>query len=71
MKRMSNIYPKSSLLKVLKDNNLPCSYQTILRWEKSGLIKRPKGEFKYPDRSWRFYTQEEIKEIIDTIKKVK
>lgn len=56
---------------MLKDNNLPCSYQTILRWEKSGLIKRPKGEFKYPDRSWRFYTQEEIKEIIDTIKKVK
>jgi DNA-binding transcriptional MerR regulator len=68
---VNNIYPKSYLLKSLRDSNLPCTYQTILRWEKSGLIKRPKGEFKYPDRSWRFYTQEEIKEIIDIIKKIK
>ncbi|MCK9319378.1 hypothetical protein [Methanoculleus sp.] len=68
---MTNFYPKSVLLKSLKDAGLPYTYQSVLRWEKKGLISRPKGEIKYPDRSWRFYTQEEIKEIIDIIKKVK
>ncbi|MFH1776282.1 MAG: MerR family transcriptional regulator [Candidatus Omnitrophota bacterium] len=33
--------------------------KTIMRWEKSGKISRPKRDY----RGWRVYTQEELESI--------
>ncbi len=66
---MNKLYPKKILQKALEDANLPHSYPTLLRYEKKGLVKRPKGEIHYTDRSWRLYSEEEIAEIVEIIKK--
>ena len=66
---MNKIYSKKILLEKLKEVGLPFSYPTLLRWEKIGLIKRPKAEIHYTDRSWRFYSISEINGIIKIIKK--
>lgn len=64
----SKLYPKKVLLTALKDAGLPFSYPTLLRYEKNGIIKRPVGEIKYNDRSWRLYSEEEIATIVEIIK---
>ena len=38
---------------------------TLLRWEDEGLIPKAKRD----SRGWRCYTEKDIKEIIDLIKK--
>jgi membrane protein implicated in regulation of membrane protease activity len=66
---MEKLYPKRVLQKALKDAGLHFSYPTLLRYEKNGVINRPKGEVKYADRAWRFYSQEEISTIVAIVRK--
>jgi hypothetical protein len=66
---MYKLYSKRILQKALKDAGLPFSYPTLLRYEKARIINRPKGEVKYADRAWRFYSLEEITTIVAIIKK--
>ena len=40
---------------------------TILRWEAQGLIPKAKRD----SRGWRYYSEREVKEIINLIKKNK
>lgn len=63
------LYSKQILLEALKEAGLPHSYPSLLRYEKKGIIQRPANEIKYPDRSWRFYTIEEIDRIVIRIRK--
>jgi DNA-binding transcriptional MerR regulator len=41
------------------------SKTTLLRWEKEGLIPKAKRD----SRGWRYYTKEEVDQIIKLIKK--
>lgn len=66
---MEQLHSKIVLLKTLKEAGLPHSYPSLLRYEKKGIIRRPIGEIKYPDRAWRFYTVEEINAIVGILRK--
>ena len=58
---------KKDLQKALSEAGLPSSYNSILGYEKSGLISRGGTEIKVASRD-RFYTQQEIQEIVNRIK---
>jgi hypothetical protein len=62
---------KKQLLQALKDANLPCTYPTLLRFERLGIIEKPVSLVSYEDRAWRFYTVDELKIIIDKIREYK
>lgn len=66
---MNKLYSKQKLLEELKNAKLPHSYPSLIRYERRGIVRRPKGEVHYKDRSWRFYTAVEIERIIQKIKK--
>ena len=66
---MEQLYSKQILLKKLRENNLPYSYPSLLRYEKKGIIQKPLGMIHYSDRSWRFYSTVEINKIVVLIRK--
>lgn len=59
------IFTKSSLLGALKSAGLPHSYKWLLKAEKEGLIPR---DNEIGVNNHRFYTDEEIKSIVDKVK---
>lgn len=65
---MKKLYPKKILLLALQKEMLPFSYPQLIKYEKAGVVKRPKNSIIYPERSWRFYTQNEIDECIHAIR---
>ena len=64
------IYTKRDLLKALKKANLPYSYKTLLQYEKAGLLDRGGNEI-VSRSSTRFYTEQEIAEIVQKVKNYK
>lgn len=64
-------YTKKHLLVALKAADLPCSFPTLIRYEKTGKIPRPTKIICFSDRIWRIYTQIEIDEIILKVKSFK
>jgi hypothetical protein len=68
---MNELIGKKQLLQALKDAGLPCTYPTLLRFERMGLIAKPASLVAYEDRSWRFYTVEELRIIIEQVREYK
>ena len=66
---MNKLHSKIMLLKILKESGLPHSYPSLLRYERKGIIKKPKGSIHYDDRIWRFYTIEEINAIASILRR--
>jgi len=62
------ILTKAHLLAELKKNKLPCSYLSLVRWEKDGTIPRPENTINYGRNKVRVYTEAEVASIIDIIK---
>lgn len=62
------LYSKKHLLQALREAGLPCSYPTLVRYEKEGIVSKPAGMVGYMDREWRFYTQEEIEQVLAAVK---
>jgi len=59
-------HPKVYLLKALKKAKLPCTYKTLIKYEKMGIIQRPASiATGYEDR---FYTDSEINKIIEEVR---
>jgi len=59
------IFTKSSLLNALKEAGLPHSYKWLLKAEKDGLIPR---DNEIGVNNHRFYTEDEIKSIVNIVK---
>ncbi len=57
------------MLNALKEAKLPCSYPTLLAYEKIGVLLRPQGLVQYEKRVWRFYTQQEIMDNIERVRR--
>jgi hypothetical protein len=64
----NNIYTKKHLLLALKEAGLPFSYPTLIAYEKAGIIPQPDSKVSFADRNWRFYTGEEIENIVSKVK---
>lgn len=65
---MNKIFSKKHLLQALKNAGLPASYPTLLAYEKAGVVPHSEGNIEFADRRWRFYTEEEITNIIIRVK---
>jgi hypothetical protein len=66
------IFLKKELLCELSRNKLPCSYKSLLKYEKLGVIPadlRSAGTGRAG--KWRAYTQEDIDNIVSLMKKHK
>jgi len=66
---MATIFSKNQLLKTLKSERLPHSYMTLLEYERKGIIPRPETAIGFGNGKWRFYTKEEIYNIIVLVRK--
>lgn len=55
------VYLKQQMLDYLKAHDAGISYQTLLNYEKSGIVARPLSR-------WRMYTQEEVDIILEQVK---
>ena len=62
---------KKHLMDALKEAGLPFSYTTIIHYENLGIIPKPKNPIDYDHVAWRTYTDQEIKVIVEKIKKYK
>jgi len=59
LKDASKIYPEL---------NIGCSYMSLLKYEKKGILKLPENMFSQnEDRNWRLYTQKEMEENVKRI----
>ena len=65
------MYLKQQLLEAIEKEGLPCSYSTLLKYERQGIIPLAENTLTYNDREWRTYTEREVKNIIKLIKKHK
>lgn len=65
---MNELFGKKQLLQALKDAGLPATYQSLLKYERSGIVRQPIRQIKYTDRSWRAYTIDELRDIIEAIR---
>lgn len=64
------IYTAHDLRTALKSAGLPASRTQLWKWEKEGLIPRPKDHLEYQNRPpQRIYTQGEIDRIIEIVRK--
>jgi len=64
-----SLFTKMHLLQALKDAGEPCSYSSLLYYEKLGVVKKPTRSIPMGDRSYRAYTQAEIDRTVSKIKK--
>lgn len=62
MKHRDNYYTVKKVAEIVG-----VSRDTILRWERIGLIKRAKRDF----RNWRIYTQDDVDQILAMVNSVK
>jgi len=65
----SQVFTKKHLAAALKEAGLPYSYPTLLNYERQGIIAKPNQNAEYEDRFWRFYTQEEIDQAVENVRK--
>lgn len=67
------IITKADLLDILKANDLPHSYKSLLKYEQMGVLPRPKNNtgFGATNASMRIYSPEEIQEAIDKLRAYK
>lgn len=65
---MIKVYTKVHLLKALQKAKLPYSYKSLLKYEKLGIIPRKSSIDVVGNNTGRFYTQEEITEIVSNAK---
>ena len=66
--RSEGLYPVSHLFKELRENNLPCTFKSLLNLEKRGLILEPTERRLIRGHQWRLYTIDRIQEIIKHLK---
>lgn len=58
------MFTKKDLLSRLREENLPCSLNSLLKMEREGIITKPAQMMNYGYGEIRIYTQEEIEDII-------
>lgn len=68
---MLEIVSKQALLKRLAEEGLPHTYLSLVRWEKQGIIEKPRNMIQYTKSQWRVYTIEEVEKIVGQVKKFK
>ena len=62
---MQEVFSKKHLMEALKRAGLTWSYSSILRFERGGMIERPKSELGNNEYNGnRLYSQQEIEEIV-------
>ena len=61
---MNGLFSKRYLLTSLKQSGLPCTYQTLMNYEKKGIVLRPQSAIGFGNGSWRLYTKQEIDESV-------
>jgi len=71
MKKQNALYGAKYIRQLLKDQGLPCTYVTLLNYERRGIIPAPSSVMEYPDRNWRLYTASEVHAVVNAIKKFK
>lgn len=64
------VFTKIHLLQALKEAGLPCTYRSLLNYERQGIINRGGGEIESASND-RYFTEQEIKEIVEKIKVLK
>jgi len=67
----NKLYFRSDLEAYLKDQGLPSTRPTIVRYEKLGIIPSPRSHIatmKKGKKGWRVYYGSEIKEIAEILK---
>jgi len=67
----NKLYFRKDLTAYLKSQGLPFSKQTILKYERMGIIPSPRSHIdtmKKGRKRWRIYTGSEIKEIAKILK---
>lgn len=64
------VYTKIHLLKALKEAGLPSTYKSLLNYERQGIINRGGGEMQSASND-RYFTEQEIKDIVEKIKSLK
>ena len=62
------VFTKNELLDELKKNGLPCDYTTLLRYERRGIVPKPRNYIEFTERRWRMYTAQEIAEIVGRVR---
>lgn len=63
------LYFKKDLIAYLKNEGLPFSYPTIIKYEKMGAIPSPRRMISGFKLKWRLYTGKEIKQIAKVLRK--
>lgn len=66
------VYTKQHLLARLREEGLPCSYRSLLNYEKLGLFpKKSNSDTLGVASTWRFYSLAEIDKIVEKIREYK
>ena len=66
------IYTKKHLLDRLQQEGLPYSYKSLLKYEKAGVIPNDsRADVEGARSSMRFYTDQEIEQIVQNVKNYK
>ena len=68
---MDSLFSKKHLLIALRQSGLPCTYMTLLKYERKGIIDQPQHMQMMNGKQWRFYTEEEIEQNIEKIRTYK
>lgn len=64
------LFTKIHLIEALKNVGIVIAYKTIIEYERKGIIPTSKNGIEYevrPGRT-RFYTEEELKNIVEKVK---
>lgn len=64
------LYFKKDLLRFLKQQGLPHSKPTLIKYEKMGVIPSPRRRIEGFKLAWRIYTGATIKEIASILRKM-
>jgi len=65
----NKLYLKRDLQLYLKELGLPCSYPTIIKYERMGIIPSPRRTIAGFEHKWRLYTGKEIKKIASILRR--
>ena len=65
---MADMFSKKHLLIALAKAGLPHSYVTLVGYERRGVISKPKSAIGFGNGKWRFYSSEDIAQIVNEVK---
>lgn len=66
------LFSKQHLLQALKDNGLPYTYKSLLKYEKLGVIPSSDNAIGMGvTNRWRLYTKEQIDSVVLKLKEYK